>query len=97
LDVYSHGDACLRRKLIELMIENILELQQALSASIDQCNQVIFQRTSHKVTTTLTIINSRELTDLVEDLKNCSIDSGMVVNFNQLCDAIIKALIDENR
>jgi len=97
LDLFSHGDPCLRQKLVELMIENILELQYALRASIEQCNQVIFQKTSHKVNTTLGIIDSPELMDFVEDLKNCSIDSDMVANFNQLCETIIKTLNEEMR
>jgi hypothetical protein len=95
LDYYCSGDAQFRKKLIELMIENVIELQQSLDSSLERKDKSIFHRACHKAKTALTILDNLAFTNAVGALKAGQADCEGADLFDKLCDHIIKGLLDE--
>jgi hypothetical protein len=95
LDQYCSGDAEFRKKLIELMIENVIDLQRSLGASLEQKNVSIFLRACHKAKTALIILDNLEFTNVVGVLKTGQAGHETAVLFDHLCGHIIKSLVHE--
>lgn len=96
-DLYAENDLDFKMELIELMVENLHELQQACCYSIEQNNPEHFGRACHKVKTTLSMLADTEYDAIVEELKNSSVDQGRVSFFNKLTVEIITSLLNEKR
>lgn len=100
-DLHTEGDPAFKSELIRLLSENISELQQSLSRTLHEHHTGAFQKTCHKVSTTLQILNNKDLNDVVQDLKdemkpaNNTPAKEKVTLFNSLCDYITKALQSE--
>ena len=94
-NLYAENDPDFKEELIELMIENLRELQQAYARSVEQLDPELFRKACHKVNTTLTMLEDRDLNAAVEDLKNPEVDKSRVHVFNKLTDAIITGLSAE--
>jgi hypothetical protein len=95
LDQYCSGDAEFRKKLIELMIDNIIELQRSLCSSFEQKDIAIFLRACHKAKTTLSILDNLAFTNVVGALKAGQAGCEGAALFDNLCDHIIKSLVHE--
>ena len=99
-DLHTDGDEEFKKELIILMIDNIRELQEALSKAIMKSNIQIFRETSHKVKPTISIVNDKDLTDMIDELKlqpEETRTTETVLFFNRRCEDIIKDLEEEIR
>jgi hypothetical protein len=97
LELYTDGDPDLKRELIILMIDNIRELQQSLQTNINDID--VFKKISHKVKPTISMLNDKELTDAIEDIKTIDDQekkNERVNSFQRLCNDIIQILEKEN-
>jgi|SRR5436853_319189 hypothetical protein len=90
LELYTDGDPELKRELIVLMIDNVRELQRSLKESID-----LFKKISHKVKPTIAMLNDKDLTEAIEEIKlmtQCDSKAEKVNSFQLLCNDIVKIL-----
>ena len=94
-DLYADNDPDFKLELIQLMIENLEELQQAFILSVRQNDLQIFIKACHKVKTTLCMLADGELDAIVEDLKVPGINPEKVSLFNKLNVEIINSLSAE--
>jgi len=97
-NIYTDGDQNFKNELVSLMIDNINELRQALLSGVRE----FFYATCHKVKATLTMLDDKELSAVVEELKSLDISNGSAngVNekyliFNGLCNEVIENLSAE--
>lgn len=96
----TDGDEVYKKKLISMLIVNVLELQRAQLLADSQNNPVIFLTACHKMTFTLEILNDDDLNEFVRQLKNPLLVPGeskpyMITLFNTVCDEIIRSLEKE--
>jgi len=94
-DLYADNDPDFKQELIELMIDNLQELQQAYRLSAEQHDPQIFLKACHKVKTTLCMLEDIELQAVVEDLKHPGMTQDKVFLFNKLSAEIIASLLAE--
>lgn len=95
LDLYTDGDPDFKGVLIELMIDNLLELQQSLYEANEQHDHEVFRKACHKVKTTLSMLDSKELSNIVEELINRIEGQDRIAIFHKLSGDIIKSLREE--
>jgi hypothetical protein len=94
LDLYTDGDPELKRELIVMMIDNIRELQQSIKVDIES-----FKKTSHKIKPTISMVNDKELSDAIEDMKLMQQHDNKtekISSFQRLCNEIVKLLERES-
>lgn len=96
-DLYADNDPDFKNELIQLMVDNLHELQQAYHDSVEQHNTEGFKKICHKVKTTLCMLADREFYAVVEELKNSGVDQDRVSFFNQLISEITAGLLNEKR
>lgn len=89
---YAH----FKRDLIELMIENLQELQQAYALSTVQHDKTFFQTAYHKSKTTVRILEDPEFLVVVEELTKPKPCAEHVLLFHRLTGEIITSLWIEN-
>jgi hypothetical protein len=97
-DLHTDGDEEFKRELVALMIDNVNELKDSLRKAISQNNLDSFRETCHKVKPTISILNDKELIDVIEEIKH-QIDENKkrdaVALFNRLCEYLISGLEEE--
>lgn len=94
-DLYAENDPDFKQELIELMIDNLQELQQAYDLSAEQHEPVFFLKACHKVKTTLSMLADVEFNVAVEDLKNPGVSAERISLFKKLSGEIIISLLTE--
>jgi len=91
--LHTDDDVEFKRELILLMISNLLELKLSISSNED------FKKVSHKIKSTLTVLDCARLNVLIDDLNHISGDdasqSAKIILLNTLCDDIIKNLEED--
>jgi hypothetical protein len=95
LDAYTDGDPDFKQVLIPLIIENLLELQQALHWANERCDLSFFHKACHKASTTLDMLECKEFMDIVEELKANIGKSDSVTLFDKYVKGFIQSLGDE--
>jgi hypothetical protein len=94
-NLYADNDPAFKQELIGLMVDNLQELQQALHISVEQKDPEFFLKACHKATTTLIMLEDKELNALVEDLKIKEADEARISLLNKLSAEIISSLLSE--
>lgn len=98
-DSHTDGDADFKKELISLMIENIRELQQALHQADLQNDHSAFSKACHKVNATIGMLDDKELTEMIEQVKapvtNREEKKQQIALLNAVCDEIVKSLEKE--
>jgi CheY-like chemotaxis protein len=98
-DVYTQGDIEFKHELISLMIQNLMELDEAMQRGGIQNNPDLFSKSIHKVSPTIGMINDQEFSTVVEILKETEINSEAFdarrEQFHSLCQSIIQGLENE--
>ena len=97
LGQYTENDPSFKIELIELMIDNLRELQQAHTHSIVKNDPVDFLKACHKVKTTLSMLGNEELEGAVLELKKPGSSAATVSLFNRLIEAIVSGLLAERQ
>jgi len=90
LDLYADGDPDFRQVLINLMINNLAELRRSITMEL-----AVFRKACHKMKTTLAMLGSRELSDIVEELNHRIEGQDRIDTFDKLCGDSIKSLWEE--
>jgi hypothetical protein len=91
-DLYTDGDPEFKSELTVLMLDNIKELQQALSEAGKINDAEIFRKTCHKIKPTLSMIDDAEFNDIIEVLK-CQIHNQNCISvFGTISNGILRAL-----
>ena len=73
-DMYTEGDENFKREIILLMINNLVELQQALGAVQEQGSNInSFHKACHKVASTLTMLDDTELMSEISKIKDSTV------------------------
>ncbi len=94
LDEYTCGDQSFKYELTALIRNDINELQHALLTSVEKNEPQAFYKVSHRVYTSLSVLNDRELIAVIEDLKNDFTKSENVIfhkkvaEMNRMCEGI---------
>lgn len=98
---HTGGDEAYKQKLISLLIVNLKELQRAEPLAEKQHDHRIFLNTCHKMIFTLSILNDRELSDVVKQLSEPVLFytdkklPGIARSLNRVCDELIQSLQNE--
>lgn len=100
-DMYTDGDAAFKREIVLLMINNIVELQQALNVVNEQGNTTLFAKTCHKVASTLTMLEDVEFMDTINKIKDPDISleekQHSIKSLHIMCDGIAISLEKESK
>jgi len=89
-NLHTDGDPVFKAELIQLLMENITELRQALNAAIKDKDTQVYLKTCHKVYTAVSMLNDPEFTHVVDKIRNTMRQS--IINANDtslLADAKI--------
>lgn len=100
-NTYTEGDEDYKKKLISMLIVNILELQRAQLLADCQNSHVIFLNACHKMIFTLKILNDNDLNEVILQLKDTLLTpvetkKHAITLFNTVCDEIIRSLEKES-
>lgn len=95
-DDYTDNDSEFKRELIELMINDLKELQQSFGIAVSENDYENCRNTCDKVVGTISMLNDKEFTDLIEAFKNQGLEENSIILFNKLSSDIIKSLTYEN-
>jgi len=68
--LHTDGDPVFKAELIQLLIENINELRQALSTALSKNDTQTYLKACHKVYTAVTMLNDPEFQQVVDGLRN---------------------------
>lgn len=98
--LYTEGDQGFKEELILLIIANLHEFKALLDQAIQQNNFDIFSKGVHKMHTTLDMLNDKDLTELVTQLNDITLNNDTrkherITLFNTLCEDIISSLQNE--
>jgi CheY-like chemotaxis protein len=101
-ELYADGDADFKTELVLLMISNLRELEFASYKAYYTGDARLFQTITHKVKSTLILLDDQEFTCAVDDLKY-TFTTGektpglqqKINKFNYLAESIIKTLDKE--
>ncbi|MBX2900613.1 MAG: PAS domain S-box protein [Cyclobacteriaceae bacterium] len=69
LDQYTEGNEELKKQLLVLFKDNLLEVKQKFFEALENQNPEVFLNALHKAITTLTLINSESLTGTLHDIR----------------------------
>lgn len=69
-DLHTDGDPVFKAELVQLLIENITELRQALSAALSKSDTQTFLKACHKVYTAVTMLNDPEFQQVVDAIRS---------------------------
>lgn len=101
-ELYADSNPAFKMELISLMISNLRELQHASYKSYYTGELKLFQSSSHKVKSTLILLDDPEYDYIVETLKQALLSASRpddihqkIYKFNWFTESIIKALEDE--
>jgi CheY-like chemotaxis protein len=68
--LHTDGDPVFKAELIQLLMENITELRQALQAAISSGDTQIFLKACHKVYTAVAMLDDPEFTQVVDKIRH---------------------------
>jgi CheY-like chemotaxis protein len=68
-DLHTDGDPVFKAELVQLLIENISELRQALSTALSNGDTQTFLKACHKVYTAVTMLNDPEFQQVVDAIR----------------------------
>lgn len=101
-NMYTDGDPDFKRELISHLIGNVQELKLALP-DIDPMTSTHFIKVLHKMRATVAMLNDREFTETLEEIKSFIISSQpleffkrKLASFSGLCDSLIESLVAES-
>jgi CheY-like chemotaxis protein len=101
-ELYADSDADFKSELVVLMISNLRELEYASYRAYYSGDARLFQSVTHKVKSTLILLDDQEFTYAVDDLKyaftiaeKASCLQQKINKFNYLAESIIKTLDKE--
>lgn len=69
-DLHTDGDPVFKAELVQLLIENITELREALSAAMQSKDTQTFLKTCHKVYTAVSMLDDVEFTTVVDKIRH---------------------------
>jgi CheY-like chemotaxis protein len=97
-ELYTDGDLDFKKELISLIIDNLRELQKAILVGDKEC----FLSVSHKVKTSIVMLNDDEFCESMDSFKHLisGHDMGDQLNekrflLNGLCNEIVESLVYE--
>lgn len=88
---YTGGDEAFKVELVTLMIDNLRELYDAVAVSLMCKDYAVYRRTCHKVNSTLSMLDDRELMIVVEEVKH-EPNKEKISALLQLCTDITESL-----
>lgn len=88
-DLHTDGDPVFKAELIQLLVENITELREALAETIKRSDKQIYLKACHKVYTAISMLNDPEFTHVVDNLRNTMRQQINPNDVNLLADAKI--------
>jgi hypothetical protein len=91
-DLHTEGDSAFKNELIILMIANVLELQRAVDFSLGAFDELRFASVCHKVLTTMRILNDRDFTGMVDEIRRDGKNTHNLLRFDSLCAQVISSL-----
>ncbi len=91
-DLYTHDDPDFKKELIGLMLKDVSELQSSLALAQELDDVSIYQKACHKMNSTLTILDDKELINVVAEVKKDIKNPEGTSFFNRLCSEIINSL-----
>jgi CheY-like chemotaxis protein len=102
-DLYTDSnDTDFKTELVSLMMSNMRELQHASYKAYYAGDARIFQTISHKVKSSMILLDDQEFTYAVDDLKHAFVTGGKsallqekIIKFNYLSESIVKTLDKE--
>lgn len=103
-DLHTDGDPVFKAELVQLLVENIAELRQALSAALISKDTQTFLKACHKVYTAVSMLNDSEFTTVVDKIRNTmrnpidASDKEILADakiLDSLGDAVTKSLENE--
>ena len=94
-DLHTDGDPVFKAELVQLLMENITELTQALDTAITQGDTQVYLKTCHKVYTAIAMLNDPELTHAVDKIRNTMRQPITPTNPDLLADAKILNTLGE--
>ena len=92
---FSDEDPSLKGRLIDLMIDNLIELEQGYYLSARSGDASFLLKTYHKVTTTLKMLQDKELDAVVEDLKDPDLGPAAISHYKRIKAEITSSLLAE--
>jgi hypothetical protein len=93
--LYTDDDPEFKAELIDGMIENLEELEEAYFESLTQQDPSYLRKACHKVQTTLSMLNDRELDAVIEKMKDPVLGIAAISSYKQLRTAITASLLAE--
>lgn len=100
LEKYFESNLLYKHELLGAFINNLVELKESLTKTVDDGNPAIFFAASHKTKTTIGFTNNQELGKQVEIIKlhlrergdTTAIDTQTLHAFDKLCTRSIQEL-----
>jgi hypothetical protein len=92
LNAYTGGDHDFKRELIDLIIGNLEELKVTSTLALQKNDAHLFQLITHKMSTTLRMLDDQDLLGTVEQLKIMITDPSRITLLVNLCTGIIEGL-----
>jgi CheY-like chemotaxis protein len=68
--LHTDGDAVFKAELVQLLMENIAELRQALATALTKNDTQTYLKTCHKVYTAVSMINDNEFQQVVDNIRH---------------------------
>lgn len=100
-DTYTDGDIEFKREIVLLMINNIEELQQALTVVNEQSNTSYFDKACHKVASTLTMLDDPEFMSVISKVKDSKVSQeekkNSIQSLQVMCEGLIISLEKETK
>ncbi len=93
--LYADNDPEFKAELIDGMIENLEELEQAYSRSLAEQDFTHLKKAYHKVQTTLTMLDDKELNAIIEEMKDPVSGIGAIASYKQIRADITSSLLAE--
>lgn len=92
---FSDNDPAFKARLIDLMIENLAELEEGYYQTVNSKDPTFLLKAYHKVKTTLTMLDDKELDAVVEDLKDPGIGPAAISRYKRISAEITSSLLAE--
>jgi CheY-like chemotaxis protein len=88
-NLHTDGDPVFKAELIQLLMENIAELCQALNSAIKTGDTQLYLKACHKVYTAMSMLNDPEFSHVVDKIRNTMRQPISSTDSNLLADAKI--------
>ncbi|MEJ7645301.1 MAG: hypothetical protein WKF87_11945 [Chryseolinea sp.] len=91
-ELYADNDPEFKAELIDGMIENLEELEQSYFQSLSQKDPAHLKKAFHKVQTTLSMLDDKELNAVIENMKDPVLGAEAISTYKQLRVEICSSL-----